>query len=71
MRSRYTELFKNLNVQITEYDFDDDFEEIRPLNIGAILPVVIFINNHQEVLRIIGEKSKKELLKLTEGLKNI
>ena len=71
MRSRYTELFKNIDVQITEYDFDDDSELIQPLKIGSILPVVIFKDNNQEVLRIVGEKSKKELHILTEGLKKL
>jgi len=68
MRSRYQERFKQLNLNVVEYDFDDDIEEIEPYHIGSILPVIIIKNDDQEIMRIIGEKSKKELAKLTEGL---
>lgn len=68
MRSRYQELFKHLNIDVLEYDFDEDTEIVSQYQIGSVLPVVIFEENHQELLRINGEKSKKELIKLTEGL---
>ncbi len=69
MRSRYQELFKQLTIDVTEYDFDDDSDIVDKYHIGSVLPVVIFEDNHQELMRINGEKSKKELFKLTEGLK--
>ena len=68
MRSRYDELLKHYNITKIEYDFDDDTDMIAPFKIGSILPVVIFMKDDEEVLRIIGEKSKKELTKLLEGL---
>jgi len=68
MRNRYNELFKTMNITKIEYDFDDDTELIKPFKIGSILPVVIFFKDDEEVLRIIGEKSKKELANLLEGL---
>ncbi len=68
MRSRYDELLKHYNITKIEYDFDDDTAMIAPFKIGSILPVVIFMKDDEEVLRIIGEKSKKELTKLLEGL---
>lgn len=68
MRSRYDELLKHYNITKIEYDFDDDTDMIAPFKIGSILPVVIFMKDNEEVLRIIGEKSKKELTKLLEGL---
>ena len=49
-------------------DYDLDEEEIAKYKIGDILPVVIIENNNQEIKRIIGEKTKKEILKELEDL---
>ena len=47
-----------------EYDFDADAEEIKPYNVGDILPVYILLDNSgAEIDRSIGEKNKKQLLK--------
>ena len=47
-----------------EYDFDADAEEVKPYDVGDILPVYILLDgNGDEIARSIGEKSKKELLK--------
>ena len=43
-----------------DYDLDED--EVSKYNVGDILPVVIFIKDGVELKRIIGEKSKKEIL---------
>ena len=43
-------------------DYDLDEEEVEKYNVGDILPVVIFIDNNKEIKRIIGEKTKKEIL---------
>ena len=43
-------------------DYDLDEEEVEKYNVGEILPVVIFLDNENEVKRIIGEKTKKEIL---------
>ena len=46
-----------------EYDFDADAEEIKPYDVGIILPVYILLDdNSVEIARSIGEKKKKELL---------
>ena len=42
-------------------DYDLDEEKIAKYKIGDILPVVIIENNNQEIKRIIGEKTKKEI----------
>lgn len=49
-------------------DYDLDEEEIAKYKIGDILPVVIIENNNQEIKRLIGEKTKKEILKELEDL---
>jgi thiol-disulfide isomerase/thioredoxin len=68
MKNRYDEVFKPLGIKVTDYDFDDELEQFEPLKIGSILPVVILYSDAVEVMRIVGEKSKKELIKLLEGI---
>ena len=68
MNPRYNELSKNLNINIEEYDYDMDTEIVSKYKIGDILPVVIVMINDQELTRIIGEKSKKELNKIFENI---
>ena len=49
--------------ETTDYDFDTDAEEIKPYDVGTILPVYILLNqNGDELARSIGEKNKKELM---------
>lgn len=43
-----------------DYDLDEDIVE--QYNVGNILPVVIFEEDNKEIKRIIGEKTKKEIL---------
>lgn len=48
-------------IQIVELDYDYDEEEASKYNPGTILPVLIFIENGNEVNRLIGEKNYKEI----------
>ena len=52
-----------------EYDYDQDFEKIEPYHIGSILPVVILFKEGKEVARMIGEKSKQEIIEVIEQCK--
>lgn len=57
------------NLEFINYDYDNDEEIIKKYNVGEILPVLIFLdNNDKEIKRVIGEKSKKELEEVIEGL---
>ena len=50
------------DLDIVELDYDMDFDEVSKYNPGKVLPVVIILdNNDQEVERLIGEKTEKEL----------
>ena len=49
-------------------DYDLDEEKIAKYKIGDILPVVIIEDDTHEIKRIIGEKSKKEILNEVEGI---
>ena len=52
------------NYEYEEYDYDMDEEIIKKYNVGNVLPVIIVLNNNNEINRIIGEKSKKEIEKI-------
>jgi thiol:disulfide interchange protein len=49
------------NIEIIDYDFDDDEEKLKDLNIGNILPLLIFYKESKEIKRIAGEKSLKQM----------
>lgn len=50
------------NHEYINLDFDLDEDIVSKYNIGDILPVVILEQDNQEIKRIIGEKTKKEIL---------
>lgn len=50
------------NYEYINLDFDLDEDIVEKYNIGEILPVVIIEENGKEINRIIGEKTKKEIL---------
>ena len=47
----------NFDLEELDYDFDD----IEKYNIGETLPVLMFIKNDEEVYRLIGEKTDKDI----------
>ena len=67
MKSRFNEIIKNYNIEVIDYDYDIDEEEVSKLNVGNILPVYIKINNEKEVSRLVGEHSKDEIINFLEG----
>ncbi len=70
MKSRLKVLLKtHSEIEIINYDYDDEQEKYASYEIGKVLPVVIFERDGTEVLRIVGEKSKRDLLSIIEDLK--
>lgn len=55
------------NLNIITYDYDMDSEEIEKYNVGQILPVIIFQKENAEK-RLIGEKSKEQIIEVIEEL---
>jgi len=53
---------ENITYETIEYDYDLDDEEVKPHNVGTILPVYILLENDKEIARSTGEKSKQELI---------
>ena len=57
------------NIEIESYDYDIDEEAVEKWNIGEIIPVLVFVDeNNNELGRLIGEKTKKEIIKEIERL---
>lgn len=68
MRSVYDKLFKERGIAIEDIDIDLAPAAAQAYQPGTILPVLILFDDRTELLRIVGEKSKKEILKRLEGL---
>ena len=57
------------NIEIESYDYDMDQEQVEKWNIGEIIPVLIFVDeNYNEISRLVGEKTKKEIIKEIERI---
>ena len=67
MKSRFNDIIKNYNIEVKDYDYDFDAEDIKKYNVDDILPVYIKIEDNQEISRLVGEHSKDELIKFIEG----
>lgn len=62
-KSIWNEIEKDYpNYEYINLDYDLDEEVVEKYNVGDILPVVIIEKNGIEIKRIIGEKTKKEIL---------
>ena len=57
------------NIEVESYDYDMDEEMVEKYDIGEIIPVLVFLDeNENEIGRLIGEKTKKEIIKEIERL---
>lgn len=63
-RPIWDEVLKEITtLDITEYDYDLDEDEVIKYNVGDKLPVVIMLDeNNNEIKRLTGEKKKEEIL---------
>ena len=62
------EVVNEKNIELIKYDYDYDAEIVNRYNVGNILPVLILINDkNEEIKRIVGEHSKKEIIEFIEG----
>ncbi len=61
----YKEIEKNYpQYNIESYDYDMDEDIIEKYNVGDKLPVLMILDeNDKEVKRLVGEKTKEEILK--------
>lgn len=68
MRNVYDKLLKEYGIPIQDIDIDLSPAEADVYHPGTILPVLIILDDDKERLRIVGEKSKKEIKHRLEGL---
>jgi len=68
MKPIWAEIEKEIPELKAEYfDYDESKEEIKKYNIGDEIPVFIFFNKEgKEFHRIVGQRSKEELIKFTK-----
>lgn len=52
----------DFDIEQVEYDYDLDEDIVNEYNVGEILPVLILVDNDKEIARLVGEKSKDEVL---------
>jgi hypothetical protein len=72
MKPRWQEIEKeNPWLQTKYYDFDQNKSTIKKYNINKELPIFIFLDkNNKEFLRLSGEISKNELIKIINKNRN-
>jgi len=72
MKPRWTEIeAENPWLQTEYHDFDNEKEIVNKYQIDDTLPTFVFLDkDDQEFLRLNGEVSKDELLKIIENNKN-
>lgn len=68
MRPRYQYVLNYYGIDYEELDFDMDSEKYAPYQIGDTIPIFILLEDQQEVLRIIGEKSMADLMKMIKDV---
>lgn len=62
MKKTFKQIEEDFNIEIKSLDLDFDEEEVSKYNVGDTLPVIIVNKDGKEIKRIIGEKTKKEIL---------
>lgn len=67
--NKYWNDLKNENSEFSfiELDLDMDEEEVTNYNVGDILPVIILLDKDKEIKRLVGEKTKEEVLSFLRG----
>lgn len=63
MNNRLNKILRGYDIDVIDYDYDVDEEMVSKYNIDKILPVLIFESDGEEVKRLIGEISEKQLIK--------
>lgn len=64
MKKVWNEIEKEYNLDTLNLDYDFDEDEVKKYNVGDILPVAIFFKNDKEIKRLIGEKTKEEIIEV-------
>ena len=57
------------DMEIVDYDYDDDRGIIDNLEVGNVLPLLIVYKDEKEISRISGEKTYKEMIDIFRSFK--
>ena len=68
MNKIWKNILKFKDIETINLDYDMDEDEVKKYNVGDVLPVFIFYKDDEEVLRVVGEKSEEQLLKIIEEI---
>lgn len=68
MNKIWKNILKFKDIETINLDYDMDEDEVKKYNVGDVLPVFIFYKDDEEVIRVIGEKSEEQLLKIIEEI---
>ena len=68
MNKVWSNILKKYDIPTIELDLDRDVLEVENYQPGSVLPVFIFEQENQEIKRVVGEISEKELIKIIEEL---
>lgn len=62
MASRINKIVDKYDIELINYDYDVDSDEVKKYNVGKILPELILLDdNDKEIRRLVGEQSLKKL----------
>lgn len=70
MNNVWNKVLKTKDIECLSLDIDMDEEEVKPYNVGDVLPVFIFYKGDKEVKRVVGEKSYDEMISIIEEIEN-
>ena len=71
MHKVWKEIMKEYpNLDVIEYDYDMDEDEVKKYNVGDKLPVAIFYDGDKEVKRLVGEKKLTEIKEVLDEKDN-
>lgn len=66
MNKIWKNILKSHDIDTINLDYDLDEDEVKKYNVGDVLPVLIFYKDGKEVVRVVGEKTEDELLKIID-----
>ena len=68
MNKIWKNILKKYDIETISLDIDVDEDEVKKYNVGDVLPVFIFYKDDVEIIRITGEKSENEIIKIIEEI---
>lgn len=71
MKKIWDKINEEIEIDVIEYDLDDDLEAVNKWEVGNKVPLYIFLKNGEEVKRVAGEKSYLELIDAINEVKSL